>query len=264
MNAPESTPKFSWAQVMNIFKPAWYVEQLSGWAMPSYLLLMFGWGFIISQTLAAPLTGLAIWTLVAALLGFTTVLAITNARAVNGVFGLISAMIYIGIAIQAHNPADAILQLVYIILLDLPVILLPSWANDAGMHVRKLREVKERGEKMTFAKTKTFFVLVFVVSFVALYFFEIYITHSPRPLIDAGAAAIGITGAVLTTLRFSEAYYMWFLQGIAQVVLWGMTAAQGDASLVLFFTYILYMGNDVIAFFASPWFKKNLRTADKK
>ncbi len=264
MSAPQTSPKFSWEHVAKIFKPSWYVEQMKGWATASYMLLMFGFGFLISQTIANPVTGMAVWTLIAALLGFTTTLAITNARPVNGILGLISALVYIGLAIEAHNPADAILQFVYIILLDLPVILMPSWSKNVAMNVRKISEVKDRGEKMTFAKTRTFFVLVFVLSFVALYFFEIYITHSPRPLIDAGAAAIGITGAVLTTLRFSEAYYMWFLQGIAQVVLWGMTAAQGDASLVLFFTYMLYMGNDVIAFFASPWFKKSLRVADKE
>lgn len=262
MNEPQKTPSFSWAHVAKIFKPSWYVEQMRGWALPSYLLLMFGFGFLISQTIANPITRMAIWTLAAALLGFTTTLAITNARPINGILGLISALVYIGLALDAGNPADAVLQFVYIILLDLPVILMPSWSENVATRVRKLSEVKERGEKMTFAKTRTFFVLVFIVSYIALYFFDVYVTHSPRPMIDAGAAAIGITGAVLTTLRFSEAYYMWFLQGIAQVVLWGVTAAQGDASLVLFFTYMLYMGNDLIAFFASPWFKKSMRIAD--
>ena len=203
---------------------------------------------LISQTIANPITGMAIWTLAAALLGFTTTLAITNARPINGILGLVSALVYIGLALDAGNPADAVLQFVYIILLDLPVILMPSWSENVATRVRKLK-VKERGEKMTFAKTRTFFVLVFIISYIALYFFDVYVTHSPRPMIDAGAAAIGITGAVLTTLRFSEAYYMWFLHcpmphwycSSRTCCTWEMT----------------------IAFFASPWFKKSMRIADQ-
>ena len=67
MNEPQKTPSFSWAHVAKIFKPSWYVEQMRGWALPSYLLLMFGFGFLISQTIANPITGMAIWTLAAAL-----------------------------------------------------------------------------------------------------------------------------------------------------------------------------------------------------
>ena len=118
MNEPHKTPSFSWAHVAKIFKPSWYVEQMRGWALPSYLLLMFGFGFLISQTIANPITGMAIWTLAAALLGFTTTLAITNARPINGILGLVSALVYIGLALDAGNPADAVLQFVYIILLE--------------------------------------------------------------------------------------------------------------------------------------------------
>ena len=245
--------------ITNVFNPRWYVEQMKGWTLPSYMLLMFGSGFIISQTLANPITGIALWTMLAAELGFITTLSITNAKPLNGLFGLISALIYIGVAVHAHNPADAVLQGVYIVLLDLPVLLIPGWSGDVSAKVRKISEVKERGEKQAFYKTYWFFVLVFIASYAALYLFDLVIMKSPRPLIDAGTAAIGITGAVLTTLRFSEGYYLWFLQGIAQVVLWTMTAMQGEASLILMFTYMLYLANDFVAFSASPWFKKAAR-----
>ncbi|WP_045477095.1 nicotinamide riboside transporter PnuC [Weissella oryzae] len=243
----------------DLFKPAWYVEQMSGWTTVSYILLAFGIGFLLAQTIAAPITPIAIWTLLAAVLGFTTTLAITNARPLNGVFGLISAIIYIVVALEAKNPADAILQGVYIILLDIPVLVMPGWAKNVNARVRKISEVNERQERFSARFWYITFTLVFILAWVALYFFEIKITHSPRPMIDSGTAAIGIVGALLTTLRFSDSYYFWIAQGLAQVVLWGITAGQGDASLVLFFTYMMYLANDGIAIFASPWFKRNLR-----
>lgn len=244
------------AVIKQVFNPKWYINQMKGWTFPSYLLLMIGAGFIIGQTAAHPLTAVAVWTMLAAILGFTTTLSITNAKPLNGLFGLVSALIYIVIALHANNPADAILQGVYIILLDLPVLLIPGWSGDVSSKVRKISQVKERGEKPRFYKTYWFYAVVFIIAYVALYFFDVYVMHSPRPLIDAGTAAIGIVGAVLTTLRFSESYYFWFAQGVAQIVLWGLTAAQGDASLVLMFTYMLYLSNDFVAFTASPWFKR--------
>ena len=244
---------------IDLLKPSWYKEQMTGWSPASYLLLMFGFGFIISQTLAESITNLSLWTMIAAILGFTSTVAITNAKPLNGVLGLISALIYIFVAINAHNPADAILQGVYIILLDIPILVMPGWAKNVNSKVRKISEVKDRNERMTSAFWYTLFTMVFVLSWVVLYFFEIYITKSPRPVIDSGTAAIGITGALLTTLRFSDSYYFWIAQGVAQIVLWGITAGQGDASLVLFFTYMLYLANDGIALFNSPWFRKNLR-----
>lgn len=243
----------------DLFKPAWYVEQMSNWTTVSYILLAFGIGFLLSQTIAAPITPIAIWTLLAAVLGFTTTLAITNARPLNGVFGLISAVIYIVVALHAKNPADAILQGVYIILLDLPVLIMPGWAKNVNARVRRISEVGGRKERFSANFWYTTFAIIFILAWLALYFFEIKLTHSPRPLIDSGTAAIGIVGALMTTLRFSDSYYFWIAQGIAQVILWGVTASQGDASLVLFFTYMMYLANDGVALFASPWFKHSLR-----
>lgn len=231
----------------DLFKPSWYVHQMSGWSRSSYILLVFGYLFIAWQTFSSPLSTIAIWTFIAAILGFTTTLAITNTRPLNGIFGLISALIYIVVAVAAHNPSDAILQAVYIVLLDIPVLISPNWAIDVEKKVRRIAEVDQRGEKRNAAYWYRLFAFAFIAAWILLYFFEIYITKTPRPIIDSFTAAIGITGALLTTLRFSESYYFWIIQGLAQVVLWGITAAQGDASLVLFFTYMLYLANDAVA-----------------
>ncbi|MEL1196225.1 nicotinamide mononucleotide transporter, partial [Staphylococcus epidermidis] len=83
-------------------------------------------------------------------------------------------------------------------------------------------------------------LLFFVVSVGLLYLWESNMTDSPRPLIDSIATSVGFTGALLTTLRFKESYYFWFIQSIVSITLWGITAMQGGSNWVLFFTYILY------------------------
>jgi len=70
----------------------------------------------------------------------------------------------------------------------------------------------------------------------------------------------GTVGAILTTFRFGEAFGFWLLQGVLQVLLWGYTAASGDANWVLFFTYTLFLVNDLVGVFSSKWFHHKSET----
>ena len=220
-----------------IFKLRWYTEQMRGWSFKTYLLLMLGIGIIIGTTVASPIDQISLLTMVAAILGFTCTLAITNARQINGILGLISATIYIIVSVYAQNYANIILQGIYIVILDLPVLLLPSWSKDTEKHIHGLTLIK-------WLLTIIFFAMVLVL----LYLLDTKLFTSPRPLIDATAGAIGITGSLLCMLHFREQYYFWTIQGILSIILWGVTAFQGDANLTLFLTYILYLTNDLLAF----------------
>lgn len=244
--------KIAW---YDVFKPRWYVEQMQGWTTRSYALLLIGLGTIFGMTVASGINQLAIFTLLAGMLGFTCTLSITNAKPLNGVLGLVSALIYVVVAIQAKNYNDVMLQLTYIVLLDLPVLLMPSWAKDVD---KKVWFLHERGRGVL----NWILVLLFFVAVTGiLYYSDTHIFISPRPWVDSVAAAIGITGAVLTTLRFSESYYFWIIQGVMSVVLWGLTAAQDDANYVLFVTYLLYIANNMVAFFDKDisWFHHKSR-----
>ncbi|BDR60595.1 hypothetical protein KIM322_08560 [Lactobacillus xylocopicola] len=201
------------------------------------MLLMLGIGIIIGTTVGAPLNALALITMIAAVMGFTCTLAITNAKPINGILGLLSAIIYIIVSIYAKNYANVVLQASYILLLDLPVLLLPAWSKNAEKHIRGLNISQ-------WFLTLLFFMVVLGL----LYFMDTQVFISPRPWIDATAGAIGVTGSILCTLRFREQYYFWTIQGIMSVVLWGVTAFQGDANLTLFITYLLYLSNDLLAF----------------
>lgn len=244
----KTVEKIAW---YNVFKPSWYVEQMKGWTTRSYCLLLIGIGLIVGMTVGGGVFNqVTMATMFAGVLGFTCTLSITNTKPLNGVLGLVSALIYIVVAIQAKNYNDVLLQAIYILLLDLPVLLMPSWAKDVD---KKVRFLHERGRGLT---NWVLVIVFFVVLTGILYYSDTHIFISPRPWIDSIAASIGITGAVLTTLRFSESYYCWTIQGLMSVILWGVTAVQGDANFVLFVTYILYLTNDMLAFFDKnvSWF----------
>ena len=247
-NAVSTDSKIAWYSVL---KPSWYLSQMKGWSTRSYFLLILGLGLIVGMTIGGgQFNAVTIATLFAGVLGFTCTLSITNAKPLNGVLGLVSALIYIFVAIQAKNFNDVLLQTVYIITLDLPVLLMPSWAKDVD---KKVRFLHENGKGL---RNWGFTILFFVLVLAVLYYSDTHWFISPRPWIDSIAATIGITGALLTTLRFSESYYCWTIQGVMSVILWGVTAFQGDANWVLFVTYLLYLSNDMIAFFDKDisWF----------
>lgn len=236
--------------ITSIFDPRWYVEQMRGWTFSSYVLLMFGLGIIVGTTIVSPLSLWSVLTMLAGMLGFTCTISITNVRPLNGVFGLTSAIIYILVAARARNFADVVLQLSYIVLLDIPVLIMPSWAKNVGARVRKLKEVGAKA----FLGTAAFFLVVFGL----LYLMDTHLFISPRPVIDALTGTIGVTGSLLATLRFSDQYYFWIIQSVMSIVLWGVTALQGDANLTLFFTYMLYFANDMVSLFDKGvvWFHK--------
>jgi nicotinamide mononucleotide transporter len=198
-NAVSTDSKIAW---YSVFKPSWYVDQMKGWSTRSYFLLILGLGLIVGMTIGGgQFNAVTIATLFAGVLGFTCTLSITNAKPLNGVLGLVSALIYIFVAIQAKNFNDVLLQTVYIITLDLPVLLMPSWAKDVD---KKVRFLHEKGKGL---RNWVLTILFFVVVLAVLYYSDTHWFISPRPWIDSIAATIGITGSLLTTLRFSESYY---------------------------------------------------------
>lgn len=248
INMGTSAEKIAW---YSVFKPSWYVEQMKGWTTRSYCLLLIGIGLIVGMTVGGGIFNpVTMTTMLAGVLGFTCTLSISNSKPLNGILGLISALIYIFVAINAKNYNDVLLQTIYILVLDLPVLLSPSWAKDVD---KKVRFLGEQGHGL---RNWTLTVLLFVVLTLVLYYSDTHWFISPRPWVDSIAASVGITGAVLTTFRFSESYFCWLAQGLLSVTLWGITAVQGDANFVLFVTYLLYLSNDFLAFFDKDiaWF----------
>ena len=247
-----------------LLSPMWYVRQTMGWMWESYALILVAaiGNLYITFGMGHPVTWISYVTYIASLLSIWCVGGIMNVSPVNGIGGIASAVLYIIVAIHSHNPADAILQGIYILILDLPVLTMPSWSKNVAKKVRFIHETAIRGEKRGPKFWYTLLTTVFVVAFVGAYLFEIYVTKSPRPLVDSLVLGSGLTGAILTTMRFSESTIMWVVQGALQIILWGTTAMMGDANWVLFFTYSLFMVNDLLGVFKSKWFHHKAETLE--
>ena len=228
---------------MRVFNLHWYKDQMSGWMTSSYILLACGTLFLLATGLYHNFNALGITSTIAGIIGFTCTLSITNGKPINGVLGFVSALMLIYVASTTGNYSDVVMQTAYIFLLDIPVVLNKNWNSSEGLSPRLLTG-KYIGQT----------VVTFIIFWAITYGLDTVILTSPRPVIDSLSATIGLTGAILTVRRFRSSYYFWFAQSIMSITLWSVTAIAGHPVWVLFFTYCLYLLNDIIALASSKWF----------
>lgn len=227
----------------------WLLKQLQGWPVQNYMLWFFAFGFQLAILIQNKITTLSIITFIGTLLGTLCVLAINATKAINGWLGLISAACFIYAGLEAKNYLSIFEQIAYILTLDLPVILaVRSWNDDTKNHLRKF------GAKQW---------VVAIVGTLVVYAISGYLigkfTNDPRPWIDAISFAISLTAGIMCFLRYNNQYFWWTASGIFQLILWGVTFAQGDATLAMAVNSLIYVVNDVLAFTVSPWFNMGRR-----
>ena len=204
---------------------------------------------ILAVSLASGVTYLSALTLLGGLLGFLSVIQIVNRNWWAGITGTLSAFIYIVIAIIAKNPSDAILNVVFLVALDIPIILNREWQHDA--------EPNSITGKQGLA-----LLAIFVVAFLGLHFMESYLLNAPRAIWSPLAATLGIVAAVSTGyMRVKQGFFIWSAQNVLQVVLWSITASMGDATWVMAVTYLFYTLNAGSSFFNGKWFAKKEEVA---
>lgn len=222
----------------------WLVNQLKGWPVQNYCLWFFAFGFQLALLINAKITSVTLITFIGTLLGTLCVLAINATKAINGWLGLISAACFIYAGWSAKNYLSIFEQLAYVVTLDVPVIFaVKSWNNDTKNHLRKFG-----GREWLIAIVGT--ILVYLVSGYLIGQF----TNDPRPWIDAISFAISLTAGIMCFMRYNNQYYWWLASGIFQLILWGVTFAQGDATLAMAVNSVVYVTNDILAFTVSPWF----------
>ncbi|MBM6812223.1 nicotinamide riboside transporter PnuC [Limosilactobacillus reuteri] len=228
--------------MQNYFK--WLLGQLKGWPQQNYYLFFFSLGCQIMTLVSNPITPVAIITFIGTTLGVLCVLAINATKAINGWLGILSAACFIYAGLSAKNYLSIFEQVAYVLTLDLPVILaVRSWNDDTKNHLRKFG-----GKQWLIAIVGT--LLVYAISGYLIGKF----TNDPRPWIDAISFAISLTAGIMCFMRYNNQYFWWLASGIFQLILWGITYTQGDATLAMAVNSSIYVINDALAFTVSPWF----------
>ena len=207
--------------------------------------------------LSAPITPLSILTFIGTSLGVLTVVAINATRSINGWFGILSGICFIIIGYSAKNYLSIGEQLAYIATLDIPVLMSTTWNKNLASKIRHF------GLKQ-WVISLAFTIIVWLASSNLIG----YLTNDPRPMIDGLSFAICLTAGLVCTLRYSNQYVWWLASGIIQIILWTITAKQGDASIGMLVNSSIYVANDLFAFTLSPWYnnraKARVEAQDRK
>lgn len=199
---------------------------------------------ILVMSLASGVSYLSIFTLVGGLTGFASVVLIVNRSWWAGAMGIISAVSYIYVALVAQNPSDAILNVLFLLLLDIPIVLNKDWQEDSA-------------PKSITGKQGLILFAVLVVAFLGLHFMEAYILNTPRAIWSPLAASLGITASVATSfMRVKQSFIIWTAQNVLQVILWSITAYVGDATWTMAIVYMFYTMNALSSFTNGKWFAK--------
>lgn len=225
---------------MNTFK---------NWSKSSYYIYSVGAIMLtILSLVTSAITVYSILSLIGALFGFLSVVLIVNKNRSAGYVGMVSAIIYMFVSWSLGNYSDTLLNILFIVFLNLPLILNKKYSD-------KVESTSVKGDK----KIKVILTSLFIVTYIALFNVEVFIFNAPRPIFSVLAATLGIVASISTSFFvLKESFVIWGAQNIFQVVLWGITLYQtgSGVALLMMVTYALYTLNASTAFFNGKWFAK--------
>lgn len=225
---------------MNTFK---------NWSKSSYWIYFVGALIIASISLSVnKLTLLNSISLAGALAGFLSVVLIVNKNRSAGYVGMLSAVIYMFISWHLGNYSDTLLNVLFIMFLNIPLIRNKNYSEES-----KPNSIKDNPEY------EVYLIAIFIGIFIALYAIEVLHFKAPRPFFSVLAASLGITASIATSFFvLKESFFIWGTQNIFQVLLWGITLYQtgSGVALLMMVTYIMYTINASTAFFNGKWFDK--------
>jgi nicotinamide mononucleotide transporter len=177
---------------------------------------------------------------IASILGITTVLQISNLKRANALNGMISSSLIIYSAIVNHVFADGLLQLVYIVALDIPLLFI--WGKSKEETATTQIENLQGWLKYIGLMLGLFIGFYLVLSIPAI--------ADKQPIIDSLGVAIGLTASMLLLQKNKHQYVFWALQGIISIILWARASMISGGSLFspLAVMYVFYLLNDLVGY----------------
>lgn len=115
----------------------WIIHEVRHIKTPMLILWALGTGFQLALFLASPMSWTSLLVFLATIISLLCVGLMSSGSAVNGLVGLISAFLLIYVNIEAKHYASVIDQLVFITLIDIPLLWRwRTWTNNFTKEVR--------------------------------------------------------------------------------------------------------------------------------
>ena len=210
----------------------WVGHQLKTQGHAGWMIWLFGLGFQLGLFLKGQITADTTVALVATIVGLLCTTTMMSGKPVNGLLGLISAAGFIYINWNAGHYASVLDQLVFVALIDLPLILTYNkWGDKVKDGVKKLTP---KGWLIT--------IVAMLIAWIPVTMLYGHL-HDTQPLIDSAVLIIGATASIYVFRGYGDSYSLWMASNIINIVLWVVALKNGfsPASLAMLVSMIMYM-----------------------
>ena len=222
----------------------WLGTELKSINAAGGVMLAFIVGVQLAFYLSAPITGLSTITLVATLVGSACTVYMMIGKPINGLLGLISALGFIYINWTAGHYASVLDQLVFVALIDLPLIFTwKTWGHKV-----------ENGVKFM---DKTGWILT--LGFILIAWYPMMLAYQAlgdsNPIWDSVVLIIGATASLYVFKGYGDSYSLWLLSDAVNILLWVSALFKGysASSLPMLLTMSFYLATAVYGRFWSIW-----------
>ena len=222
----------------------WLGTELKSINAAGGVMLAFIVGVQLAFYLSAPITGLSTITLVATLVGSACTVYMAMGKPINGLLGLISAIGFIYINWTAGHYASVLDQLVFVALIDLPLIFTwKTWGHKV-----------ENGVKFL---TKTGWLLT--IAFILAAWYPMMLAYQTlgdtNPLWDSIVLIIGAMASLYVFKGYGDSYTLWLLSDFVNIALWvsALFAGYSASSLPMLLTMSFYLATALYGRFWSIW-----------
>lgn len=227
----------------------WLIEEIKSINVAGGVMLSFIIGVQLAFYLSSPITLLSTITLVATLVGSACTVYMMIGKPINGLLGLISAIGFIYINWSAGHYASVLDQLVFILLIDLPLIL--TWRNWGDRVKNGVKFLTNRGWFTTFV---TMAILWAPMAWVYTQL------NDTNPIWDAIVLIIGATASLLVFKGYGDSYSLWLMSDAVTIILWFTAFMDGysASALPMLLTMLFYLMTALYGRFFAVWSKRKI------
>ena len=227
----------------------WLIEEIKSINVAGGVMLSFIIGVQLAFYLSSPITLLSTITLVATLVGSACTVYMMIGKPINGLLGLISAIGFIYINWSAGHYASVLDQLVFILLIDLPLIL--TWRNWGDRVKNGVKFLTNRGWFATFAS------MAILWAPMAWVYTQL---NDTNPIWDAIVLIIGATASLLVFKGYGDSYSLWLLSDAVTIILWFTAFMDGysASALPMLLTMLFYLMTALYGRFFAVWSKRKI------
>ena len=210
----------------------WVGSQLKGQGVAGWVIWLFGLAFQLGLMLGqGNVTLTSLIALLATVIGLLCTTTMMSGKPVNGLLGLISAIGFIYINWTSGHYASVLDQLVFVALIDIPLIFMyKKWEDEVKNGVKLLTP---RGWVVT--------VLAMLIVWLPMTWVYTQLGDT-QPLVDSAVLIVGATASLYVFFGYADSYSLWLVGDVINLVLW-FTALQNGlstASMAMLVSTLMY------------------------